>query len=140
MQDPVTDDPAVLVKKNNITQQKELEIQLSVQQAALQRYAALGCTVPCYAVSCWAVPCYAVPRYAVPCCALPCHAVLCHGMLCMLCRHNQELEENSAAMCEEKARLQQKADIFAKLCCAMPCSALHAVSCHAMLCCALHAV
>ena len=38
LQDPVTELPAVLVKRYNISQQKELELQLAGQQAALQRY------------------------------------------------------------------------------------------------------
>ena len=37
VQDPVSERPAVLVKRYNISQQKELELQLSVQQVALQR-------------------------------------------------------------------------------------------------------
>ena len=41
-QDPVDGSPAVLVKRYNITQQKEMEIQLSMQQEALQRYAGLS--------------------------------------------------------------------------------------------------
>ena len=41
MQDPVTKRPAVLVKKRSITRQKELELQLDQQQAALQRQVAL---------------------------------------------------------------------------------------------------
>lgn len=45
-QDPVDGSPAVLVKRYNITQQKEMEIQLSMQQEVLQRYAGLS------AVSC----------------------------------------------------------------------------------------
>ena len=39
MQDPVSASSAVLVKKYNISQQKELEIQLASQQVALQRCA-----------------------------------------------------------------------------------------------------
>ncbi|KAL3161210.1 putative 3',5'-cyclic phosphodiesterase pde-3 [Trebouxia sp. C0009 RCD-2024] len=38
MQDPVDSSPAVLVKRYNITRQKELEIQLFNQQEALQRH------------------------------------------------------------------------------------------------------
>ncbi|KAA6423770.1 MAG: hypothetical protein FRX49_06341 [Trebouxia sp. A1-2] len=38
MQDPVDGSPAVLVKRYNITQQKEIEMQLSAQQEALQRH------------------------------------------------------------------------------------------------------
>ena len=37
VQDPVDGSPAVLVKRYNITQQKELEIKLAEQQEALQR-------------------------------------------------------------------------------------------------------
>ncbi|DBB03659.1 hypothetical protein WJX82_000931 [Trebouxia sp. C0006] len=37
MQDPVDSSPAVLVKRYNVTQQKELELQLSCQQEALQK-------------------------------------------------------------------------------------------------------
>ena len=37
MQDPMDGSPAVLVQRYNITQQKELELQLSLQQEALQR-------------------------------------------------------------------------------------------------------
>ena len=37
LQDPVDASPAVLVKKYDITQQKELELKLSVQQQELQR-------------------------------------------------------------------------------------------------------
>ena len=37
LQDPVDGSPAVLVRRYNITQQKELEIQLLNQQEALQR-------------------------------------------------------------------------------------------------------
>ena len=37
-QDPVNGSPAVLVKRYNITQQKETEMQLSMQQEALQRW------------------------------------------------------------------------------------------------------
>lgn len=43
MQDPVDSSPAVLVKRYNVTQQKELELQLSDQQEALQRCADLSC-------------------------------------------------------------------------------------------------
>ena len=38
VQDPVTSGPAVLVKRYNITQQKQIEIQLEAQQELLQRY------------------------------------------------------------------------------------------------------
>ena len=38
MQDPVNSSPAVLIKRYNISQQKELEVQLARQQEALQRY------------------------------------------------------------------------------------------------------
>lgn len=38
LQDPVSEQPSVLVKRYNISQQKELELQLSIQQAALQRW------------------------------------------------------------------------------------------------------
>lgn len=37
VQDPVDGSPAVLVKRYNITQQKELELKLAEQQEALQR-------------------------------------------------------------------------------------------------------
>ena len=37
MQDPVDGSAAVLVQRYNITEQKELELQLSLQQEALQR-------------------------------------------------------------------------------------------------------
>ena len=37
MQDPVDRSPAVLVKRYNVTEQKELELQLSDQQEALQK-------------------------------------------------------------------------------------------------------
>lgn len=37
MQDPVTDMPAVLVFVHNITQQKQMEMQLAQRQEALQR-------------------------------------------------------------------------------------------------------
>jgi len=37
LQDPVDSSPAVLVKRYNVTQQKELELQLSCQQEALQK-------------------------------------------------------------------------------------------------------
>ncbi len=47
-QDPVDGLPAVLVQRYNITQQKQLELQLSLQQEALQRSAAL-----CMYLSCW---------------------------------------------------------------------------------------
>lgn len=40
-QDPVDGSPAVLVKRYNITQQKETEMQLSAQQEALQRCACM---------------------------------------------------------------------------------------------------
>ena len=36
-QDPIDSNPAVLVKRSNVTQQKELEEQLSNQQEVLQR-------------------------------------------------------------------------------------------------------
>lgn len=36
-QDPVTGRPATLIKRYNISQQKELELQLASQQVALQR-------------------------------------------------------------------------------------------------------
>ena len=36
-QDPVDSSPAVLVRRFNMTRQKELELQLSVQQEVLQR-------------------------------------------------------------------------------------------------------
>ncbi len=39
MQDPVSAGSAVLVKKYNISQQKELELQLASQQVTLQRSA-----------------------------------------------------------------------------------------------------
>ena len=39
VQDPVTSAPAVLIKRYNISQQKELELQLADQQLALQRSA-----------------------------------------------------------------------------------------------------
>ena len=39
VQDPVDKRPAVLVQRYNITQQKQLELQLSLQQEALQRSA-----------------------------------------------------------------------------------------------------
>ena len=39
VQDPVDGGPAVLVQRYNITQQKQLELQLSLQQEALQRSA-----------------------------------------------------------------------------------------------------
>ena len=39
MQDPVSAGSAVLVQKYNISQQKELELQLASQQVALQRSA-----------------------------------------------------------------------------------------------------
>jgi hypothetical protein len=39
MQDPVSAGSAVLIKKYNISQQKELELQLGSQQVALQRSA-----------------------------------------------------------------------------------------------------
>lgn len=38
LQDPVDSSPAVLVKRFNVTQQKELEVQLSSQQEVLQRW------------------------------------------------------------------------------------------------------
>lgn len=38
MQDPVDGSAAVLVQRYNITEQKELELQLFLQQEALQRY------------------------------------------------------------------------------------------------------
>ncbi len=38
MQDPVDSSPAVLVKRYNVTKQKELELQLSRQQEVLQKY------------------------------------------------------------------------------------------------------
>lgn len=38
LQDPVDGSAAVLVKRYNITQQKELELKLAEQQEALQRY------------------------------------------------------------------------------------------------------
>lgn len=38
VQDPVSSKPAVLIKKYNISQQKELELQLASQQVALQRF------------------------------------------------------------------------------------------------------
>ena len=38
VQDPVDGSPAVLVQRYNITEQKELELQLSLQQEALQKY------------------------------------------------------------------------------------------------------
>lgn len=41
LQDPVDGSPAVLVKRYNITHQKELEIQLLNQQEALQRCVSL---------------------------------------------------------------------------------------------------
>lgn len=37
VQDPVKTSPAVLIKRYNISQQKELELQLASQQMALQR-------------------------------------------------------------------------------------------------------
>ena len=37
MQDPVSGSAAVLVKKYNITEQKELELKLAQQQEALQK-------------------------------------------------------------------------------------------------------
>ncbi len=37
LQDPVDKKPAVLVQRYNITQQKQLELQLHLQQEALQR-------------------------------------------------------------------------------------------------------
>ena len=37
MQDPITDGPAVLVYVHNITQQKQMEMQLAQRQEALQR-------------------------------------------------------------------------------------------------------
>ena len=37
LQDPVCGDAAVLVKRYNITQQKETELQLAAQQEILQR-------------------------------------------------------------------------------------------------------
>ena len=40
MQDPVSLCPSALVKRYNISQQKELELQLAVQQDILQRCAA----------------------------------------------------------------------------------------------------
>ena len=39
LQDPVDKKPAVLVQRYNITQQKQLELQLHLQQEALQRLA-----------------------------------------------------------------------------------------------------
>ena len=39
MQDPVSAGSAVLIKKYNMSQQKELELQLASQQVALQRSA-----------------------------------------------------------------------------------------------------
>jgi len=39
LQDPVDKKPAVLVQRYNITQQKQLELQLNLQQEALQRSA-----------------------------------------------------------------------------------------------------
>ena len=47
LQDPVDGSPAVLVKRYNITHQKELEIQLLNQQEALQRCVALLEFGPC---------------------------------------------------------------------------------------------
>ena len=44
MQDPVTGSPAVLVTQYNVTQQKQLELKLSVSEAALQR--CLSCLMP----------------------------------------------------------------------------------------------
>ena len=38
LQDPVSLCPSALVKRYNISQQKELELQLAVQQDILQRY------------------------------------------------------------------------------------------------------
>ncbi|DBA83083.1 TPA: hypothetical protein ACH3X2_006613 [Trebouxia sp. C0005] len=61
MQDPIDASPAVLVKKYDITAQKDLELKLSIQQQELQR-------------------------------------------------QNQELERYSAAMLEDKLRLQEQAD------------------------------
>lgn len=37
IQDPITDEAAVLVKRYNITQGKELELELAKQKLALQR-------------------------------------------------------------------------------------------------------
>ena len=37
LQDPINSSPAVLVKRFNVTQQKELEAQLSIQKDVLQR-------------------------------------------------------------------------------------------------------
>lgn len=37
LQDPVDSKPAVLVKRFNVTKQKELEVQLSIQKDVLQR-------------------------------------------------------------------------------------------------------
>ena len=37
VQDPVDGSPAVLVQRYNITQQKQLELKLSLQQEVLQR-------------------------------------------------------------------------------------------------------
>lgn len=45
MQDPADGSPAVLVQKNNITQQKKLEQDLEVSQAALQRWPAPTATI-----------------------------------------------------------------------------------------------
>ncbi|KAL3145886.1 putative 3',5'-cyclic phosphodiesterase pde-3 [Trebouxia sp. C0009 RCD-2024] len=60
LQDPVDSSPAVLVKRFNMTQQKELELQLSIQQEVLQR-------------------------------------------------KNQEMEQDSAALQQEKERLESEA-------------------------------
>ena len=43
LQDPMDGSPAVLVQRYNITQQKELELQLSLQQEALQRSVSWHC-------------------------------------------------------------------------------------------------
>ena len=37
VQDPADESPAVLVKKSNVTQQKKLEQDLEISQAALQK-------------------------------------------------------------------------------------------------------
>ena len=37
VQDPITNSPAVMVKRSSITRQREMEMQLEQQQAALQR-------------------------------------------------------------------------------------------------------
>ncbi|KAL0049434.1 hypothetical protein WJX82_002295 [Trebouxia sp. C0006] len=65
MSDPIGGSPAVLIKKWNITNEKQLEMQLEASQEALQRY-------------------------------------------------NQELEEDSAAMEQERLQLQQQAESLAQ--------------------------